>query len=50
MHCGLHTSLLIPNSLIPNSPWIDISMNFVLGLQTFKKGRNSIFLLRFIGF
>ena len=34
---------------VPTEPWVDISMDFVLGLPRSKKGRDSI-LLWLIGF
>jgi len=30
---------------VPTEPWVDISMDFVLGLLRSKKGRNSIFVV-----
>jgi hypothetical protein len=37
---GLYTALLVPKE-----PWVDISMDFILGLPRSRKGRDSIFVV-----
>ena len=36
----LYTTLLVPKE-----PWVDIFMDFILGLPRFRKGRDSIFVV-----
>jgi hypothetical protein len=48
--CRQAKSRVLPHGLytplpIPNAPWVDISMDFVLGLPWSRKGRNSIFVV-----
>ena len=48
--CRQAKSLVQPHGFytplpIPSEPWVDISMNFVLGLLRTKRGRDSIFVV-----
>ena len=40
MHHGLHTPLPFPKE-----PWVDVSIDFILGLPRSRKGRDSIFVV-----
>jgi hypothetical protein len=48
--CRQAKSRVLPNGLytplpVPSAPWVDISMDFVLGLPRSREGRESIFVL-----
>ncbi|XP_035548682.1 uncharacterized protein LOC118349198, partial [Juglans regia] len=48
--CRKAKSKVLPHGLytplpVPSEPWVDISMNFVLGLPRTKRGRDSIFVV-----
>jgi hypothetical protein len=48
--CRKAKSKVLPHGLYtplpdPSEPWVDISMDFVLGLPRAKKGRDSIFVI-----
>jgi hypothetical protein len=48
--CRQAKSRVLPHGLytplpVPSAPWVDISMNFVLGLPRSRKGRDSIFMV-----
>ena len=48
--CRQAKSRVLPHGLytplpIPSVPWVDISMDFVLGLPRSRKGRDSIFVV-----
>ena len=44
-HCKSCIACMKAKSPIPSKPWVDISMDFVLGLPRTKKGRDSIFVV-----
>ena len=48
--CRQAKSKVLPHGLythlpVPSAPWVDISMDFVLGLPRSRKGRGSIFVV-----
>jgi len=48
--CRQVKSRVMPHGLytpwpVPNEPWVDISMDFILGLPRYRKGRDSTFIV-----
>jgi hypothetical protein len=48
--CRQTKSMVMPHGLytplpVPKEPWVDISMDFILGLPSSRKGRDSIFVV-----